>query len=161
MKIKSNFTNVEMNKNYLTDKAKVEFYLSNGIREKSLQVLQYSIYSFNSNDADKLLLRINRLSFVKSVESIRLGDIYLTNVKTLPFPATLKRLLKRSKKIYQIAARNFSTYSNWEIVIDINTSPEFGIRKKILDPVSLINYIRDKISYILTSVKLRSKLNVR
>jgi len=161
MKIKSNFTNVEMNKNYLTDKAKVEFYLSNGIREKSLQVLQYSIYSFNSNDADKLLLRINRLSFVKSVESIRLGDIYLTNVKTLPFPATLNRLLKRSKKFYQIAARNSSTYSNWEIVIDINTSPEFGIRKKILDPVSLINYIRDKISYILTSVKLRSKLNVR
>ena len=99
MKIKSNFTNVEMNKNYLTDKAKLDFYFSNGIKEKSLQSLQYSIYSFNSNDADKLLLRINRLSFVESVESIRLGDIYLTNVKTLPFPVTLNRLLKRSKKI--------------------------------------------------------------
>ena len=120
MKLKFNFNKVKTNINYLTDKAKVEFYLSNGIKKNSLQSLQYSIYSFNSNDADKLLLRINRLSFVESVESIRLGDIYLKNVKTLPFPVSLSKLLKRSRKVIKLTIKYSSTYSGWELIKNEN-----------------------------------------
>jgi hypothetical protein len=122
MKTKFNFIKEEIRKNYLVDKTKLAFYLSYIIRKRSLQCIQFSIYSYTNNDADKLLMRLKELSFVKSSEVIRLGDVHLIIVRTTPFRITLSKLHKRSKKVLRLAIKYSSTYSAWELLRDENCS---------------------------------------